>query len=897
VFHPEGRFVFFSNRNARFRYDRNVHQGIYEIHRYDRQTGEFSRVAANFGGAGRPAVSPDGNWLSFITRDNTETHLVLQDLRSGAQRVLWTGLDRDMQETFAWAGVYPSMDWTPDGEAIVCYARGKLWSVDVKSGDASEIALSASVELTAEEAVRSKPDVLSDTFQAKILRWVQQNPESGELVFSALGRLYRADADGANPSILLKDDDDSHLEYSPNFSRDGKKIAYVSWNDNEKGQLWISNANGGGAKQLTEMPGQYANPAFSRDGKKIVYLKGSGATLRGDDIAAEMWLSIYTIDTKGGEPTFVTTVGNRGAQARMSSPTFNSSGDRIYYMQAGGGNNAVQYVSVRLDGTDERTHATVDYGEEITMSPDGRWIAYKQHHDAYVAPIGIAGVNELALGTSDGAVKVKQLSDGLADWIHWTDDNTVTWAVGPTLAVQTMDKAWAEVAETEKGEDDETEDDDEEEVDPNAAVNIDINLEITRHRPEGVLALTNLRLITMKGDQVIDDGVVVIRGNRIAAVGRVGGEVEIPEGAKIVDARGMTAIPGLVDAHAHMGYNGLDINPQKDWQYYANLAYGVTTTMDPSASTQLVFTQAEMVEAGVMKGPRIYSTGFILYGADIPGNAPTNSLDDARKHMKRQKTLGAFAVKSYMQPRREQRQWYIKAAREENMLVFPEGGGNFEGNMGMVLDGHTGIEHTMPPANLYNDVVQFWSATKVGYTPTFLVSYGGISGENYFYQNEPPVWKDEKLLRFTPRQNLMARARRLNIAAADDDWNHMLVAASAKKLLEAGVLVNLGQHGQRQGLGCHWDMWALSHGGSSNHDVLRFGTIFPATYIGLGDELGSIEVGKIADLAILGSNPLDDIQNTNSVRYVIKNGELFNADSMDQQWPVEEELTPFLWQQ
>jgi Tol biopolymer transport system component/imidazolonepropionase-like amidohydrolase len=895
VFHPDGRFVYFSARPSRFGYDRNVHQGIYEIRRYDRKTGDFSTVAQRSGGASRPAFSPDGRWLSFISRDGIETVLWLRDLQGGAERALWRGLDRDLQESFAWAGTYPSMDWTPDGKSIACYAGGKIWLVDVNSGVASEVAFKASVDKTAEEALRFKPDVTGDTMRLRMLRWIRQNPKSGDLYFSALGRIYQAEADGSNPRIWLRKDDDEHFEYAPSFDPGGENVAYVGWNDEAKGHVWRARANGSGARRLTDIPGQYANPNWSPDGKLIVYLRGSGATLRGGDMGDELWHEIYVIDSGGGEPEYVATVANRGAQSRMPNPRFGPKGERVYYMENGGGENTVQYVSLRLDGTDKKTHATVKYGEEIEISPDGKWIAYKQLHDAYVAPLPLAGTAPLELGDSDGAVRVKKLSDGLADWIHWTDASTVTWAAGPTMFVQSMEKAWAE-SEEKSDESDEDEDEEDDAPDPNAPDSIELVMEQPRHRPSGTLILSGARLITMNGDEIIDDGVIVIDGNRIVAIGRRGGDVEIPAGGHVVDARGMTAIPGLVDAHAHLGYGGLDINPQRDWRYFANLAYGVTTTMDPSASTQLVFAQSEMVEAGVMKGPRIYSTGFILYGADIPGKAPTNSLDDARKHVKRLKTLGAFAVKSYMQPRREQRQWYIKAAREAEMLVFPEGGGNFEANMGMILDGHTGIEHTAPPANLYDDVVQFWSATEVGYTPTLLVSYGGLSGENYFYQHEEPVWQNQKLLRFTPRADLIARSRRLGVFAYDDDWNHMLVAASAKKLIEKGVMVNMGAHGQRQGLGCHWELWAIAQGGASNHDVLRCGTISPARYIGLGDEIGSLEEGKLADIVLLGADPLTDIRNTDTVRFVVKNGELFDADTMDQIWPVSSTRGAFVWE-
>jgi len=228
----------------------------------------------------------------------------------------------------------------------------------------------------------------------------------------------------------------------------------------------------------------------------------------------------------------------------------------------------------------------------------------------------------------------------------------------------------------------------------------------------------------MDDDQVIEDGTVVVDGNRIAAVGP-SSEVTIPSGAEIFDVSGKTIMPGLIDVHAHLGYASLDVNPQKDWQYYANLAYGVTTVHDPSASTHSIFSQSEMVAAGIMTGPRIFSTGFILYGALAADKAIVESYADALSHIRRLKSQGAFSVKSYEQPRRDQRQWIIRAAASENMLVVPEGGGDFPKNVGMVIDGHSGIEHAMSPSHVYKDVVSLFAKTRAGYTATLLVSYGG----------------------------------------------------------------------------------------------------------------------------------------------------------------------------
>jgi len=347
--------------------------------------------------------------------------------------------------------------------------------------------------------------------------------------------------------------------------------------------------------------------------------------------------------------------------------------------------------------------------------------------------------------------------------------------------------------------------------------------------------------------------------------------------------------------HAHLHYNSLDIIPEAISPYYAALAYGVTTVHDPSASNYTVFSQSEMVETGVTEGPRVFSTGWILYGAESPGMAMIQSLDDAKKHIRRMKRLGAFTVKSYMQPRRDQRQWVLAAAREESIMVVPEGGGNLEMNMSMILDGHTGIEHALPVTPIYKDVVTLFAKSHTGYTPTLLVAYGGLSGEHWFYQHDD-VWKNEKLLRFVPRGWLDARARRRAVMTTDDDWHHMDVAAGAKKVMEAGGHVQLGAHGQLQGLGAHWELWGLTQGGMTTAEALRAATIMGAEYIGLDKWIGSIEPGKLADFVVLEANPLEDIHNSNTVRYVVKNGEVFNGDNMDRIWPSPKTRPLFPWE-
>ena len=420
-----------------------------------------------------------------------------------------------------------------------------------------------------------------------------------------------------------------------------------------------------------------------------------------------------------------------------------------------------------------------------------------------------------------------------------------------------------------------------------------VNLVVARARPEGRVAFVGARIITMRAKEVIDDGVILVEGNRIRAVGPRG-SVDIPPDAEPIDVTGKIIMPGLIDVHAHMGYGILDVNPQKEWRYYANLAYGVTTTHDPSASTHTVFGQSEMIEAGVMVGPRVYSTGFVLYGALAADMAVIDSYADALSHVRRLKSLGAFSVKSYMQPRREQRQWIIRAAFEEDMLVMPEGGGNYPANVGMILDGHSGIEHALSVGQIHDDLVKLFAASRSAYTGTLLVAYGGQSGENYFYQHDD-VWRNRKLQSFFPPGMIDARARRRS-KSSEDDYNHMLVAKGQKQIAQAGGLVTLGAHGQLQGLGTHWELRALASGGMDRHRVLEAATINGAEYLGMDEHLGSIEAGKLADFIVLGDDPLEDIRHSESVEKTVINGFVHDSDTMNRIWPDQVERGAFHFQ-
>jgi imidazolonepropionase-like amidohydrolase len=365
----------------------------------------------------------------------------------------------------------------------------------------------------------------------------------------------------------------------------------------------------------------------------------------------------------------------------------------------------------------------------------------------------------------------------------------------------------------------------------------------------------------------------------------------VPSAARRVDVKGKTIMPGIIDVHGHLGGESSGLIVQSSWPLAANLAFGVTTSHDPSNDTETVFTNAELVRSGGKLGPRVFSTGTILYGAETPFKAVVESYDDALSHLRRQKAAGAFSVKSYNQQRRDARQMIIKAARELQMLVVPEGGSLLYMNETHVLDGHTGVEHSVPVPRIYKDLIQLFAKSKSGYTPTLIVGYGGLSGEYYWYQHTK-VWEHQQLLRFTPREVVDARSRRRTMAP-DDDFNHILIAQGAKQVADAGGSVQLGAHGQLQGLGAHWELWMLQQGGMTPMEALRAATSDGARYLGLDGELGTLEKGKLADLIVLDRNPLENIRHSESLAMVMLNGRLYDAKTLNEIGPSARPRLPF----
>jgi Tol biopolymer transport system component/imidazolonepropionase-like amidohydrolase len=856
VISPDGKFVYWSEDitpGPTFQYNKDPYAGIYAIKRLNRETGDIETVTGGAGGACRPQISPDGRMLAFVKRVRLKTELYLHSLSTGEEWPVYDDLSHDQQETWAIFGVYPNFAWTPDSRNLVFYAKGKIWNLDINMLSATQIPFEVSSQQTITDALHFPQKVFQDNFDVKMIRQLTTSPDGKRVAFNAAGYIYIKDLPKGEPKRI---DSLSEFEYDPQFSPDGRSLVYVEWSDELKGSINKVDLTTHLITPLTREKGFYYTPKFSNKGDKVIYRKGEGNEVLGYAFGKNPGIYIVSADT-GGMPKMVI---NNGIE-----PQFSANDAKIYYKSSEGGKKAFKVMDV--SGANQKTLYTSTYATQFNPSPDGKWMAFTELFNCYITPMVSTG-NAQELSATNKAIPLNKLTRDAGTYVHWSKDSQkLMWTLGPKYFVRDIRNAFPFA----DGGPDKTP--------PIDTVGIDIGLTLKTDVPTGRIAFKNARIITMKGDEVIENGTILIDRNKIIAIGKAT-DVKIADSVKTYDLTGKTIMPGIVDVHAHLHPSPDGISPAQDWNYYANLAYGVTTSHDPSSNTEMVFSQSEMLKAGHMVGPRVYSTGTILYGADGDFKAVINNIDDARSNLRRLKAVGAFSVKSYNQPRREQRQEIIEAARELQMEVVPEGGSTYFTNMNMILDGHTGIEHNIPVWPVYKDVKSLWNDSKSGYTPTLIVSYGTQFGENYWY-DRTEVWKNEHLLNFTPPAIVDARSRR-RTTSEYGDYGHIEISKYVKQISDGGTRVNLGAHGQLQGLGAHWELWMLVQGGMTPLQAIRCATINGAAYLGMDKEIGSLEVGKLADLIVINDNPLTDIRNSDKIKYVMVNGRLYNADNMNE---------------
>ncbi len=889
-------------------------------------TGDEDDLIHQIKSAFRPLLSPDGKQVLYITRYETESGLRLRNLESGEDRWVKYPVTRDDQESLFTRDVFPGYAFLPDGKEIIYNQDGKIKRLDLATGTEKMIPFTARVSQELGPKLDFPQTVEQGPVKVRLIMDPVESPDGKRLVFSAMTHLYTLDLAGGKPQRLTSG---SAHEFQPAWSPDGKSIVYVTWSS-DGGQLWKIPAAGGTPVQLSKSLAVYSNPAWSPDGTKIVLLRGNAYDRENSTIDGGQTgnADLIWIPADGGDTNLI--LPARGA----GGPHFTNEKDRIYVHTPQG------LVSLRYDGTDRRTHLVVKgqglyFAEEpvpaddIVPSPDGQWVLAHVMNQLYVIAMPVVGGEPPTVNVTSPAVPAKRLTDIGADYFAWADGGkTITWAVGASLFREPLSSISFEPPKDEKKEGEQKEGDkkdadakasDKKDADKMGATSqtpdekkdekkdqkkdekkeekrlkdlekdvqeIAVDLEFPRKTPKGTIVLRGASVVTMKGDEVLKNADIVVENNRIKSVGAKG---SVPAGAKLFDVSGKTIVPGFVDTHAHWTEIRRGILDTQNWSFLANLAYGVTAGLDVQTGTNDMFAYQDLVDSGDILGLRAFSTG--------PGVFSDNNFQSAEEVKgvltKYKKYYGTHNIKSYVVGNRKQRQFMVQASKELEMMPTTEGALDLKLNLTHVIDGFHGNEHTLPITPLYNDVIQMFAKSGIAETPTLIVNYGGPFGEEYWFQNSE-VHDNAKLNHFMPHRVIDQRTKRRPGWFRKDEYEFPKLAAQMAKLARAGGLVGVGSHGEMQGIGYHWELWMLASGGMTPLEVIRCATVNGSKIIGRPADLGSIEPGKLADLVIMDKSPLDDIHNTNTIHWVMKNGELFEGDTLNQVWPEQKKLEP-LW--
>lgn len=831
-----------------------------------------SARGATAGAYFRPQLSPDGQSLAYATRYLGQTGLRVRDLKSGKDRWIAYPIEHDQIQARSWQDLVPGYSFTGDGKAVILSRNGKLEKLPLAGGTAVDIPFTASVKLELGTLTRIAIKEETGPVRARLIQNPEPSPDGKSLAFSALGHVYVMPLHGNTAPHRLTTSEAP--EFHPSWSPDGRSLTYVTWSSTGAGHVWTISATGGTPRQISQRAAYYTQPVFTPDGRTVLAVRSEQPAKL--EVLMEYGLprqaELVSWPAAGGQPR-VLHAGTFGGK-----PHFSATPDVVYLKTPTGlstfslsGPEATPTVQVQGPGW-YFMNGPVPV-DDLRISPDGRWVLAFVAQQLHVVAAPLAG--EVVDLSAPGRAH-RRITDVGADFFEWADGGkTITWSVGSTFHRRALSDISLNQADQPNWSAD---------VSPVHTQTYQVVVEMPRDTPHGNLLLQGARVITMRGDEVIEAADILISDNRIAAVGPTG-TLKVPADAVVRNLRGKVIVPGFIDIHDHAADIRRDVQAMDSWGLSARLAYGITTSFDPSTLSIDRFPYQDLIDAGAIVGSRAPSTGMALFSYNR-----LSSLDEARALLSRYRDhYHTPNVKQYLIGNRRQRQWLVQAAAEMGVVPTTEGSLALKQDLTHIIDGYAGNEHALATP-IYRDVIELLARSGTAYDTTLQILNGGPGAQDNFVVRDRPL-DDPKFLRTRP---YVVAAQSGDQRLWSDPSNMLFprLGGDAARVQRAGGVIGMGSHGEIPGPGFHWEMEAHVMGGMTAMEAVRAGTIDSARAIGRGDEFGSIEPGKYADLVVLDRDPREDIRYTRMTFQVMKNGRLYDADTLDEIAPDRKHFKP-----